>query len=142
MIGRDTGHLVTVSSAAGILGVTGLADYCASKFAVFGFHEAMRMELHRRGSKVRTTIVCPYYIDTGMFAGVKSRFSLLLPILKSEDVARRTVLAILKNRQRLIMPGIVRGIFFLRVFPVWIFDKVIDFLGVSNSMDDFKGRNH
>lgn len=32
MISRNHGHLVTVASSAGLVGVNGLADYCASKF--------------------------------------------------------------------------------------------------------------
>jgi len=67
MIERGEGHIVAISSAAGIVGVTGLADYCASKFAAFGFAEAIRMELRKTRSPVRTTIVCPFFIDTGLF---------------------------------------------------------------------------
>jgi len=81
MIKRDSGHIVTIASCAGLVGVAGLADYCASKFGAFGFDETMRMELKTIGSKVKTTCICPYYINTGMFDGVQSRFSCLLPIL-------------------------------------------------------------
>lgn len=57
-----------------IPGVRGLADYCASKFGAFGFTESLRIELKCTGATgVRTTCVCPYYINTGMFDGVKTR---------------------------------------------------------------------
>jgi all-trans-retinol dehydrogenase (NAD+) len=141
MIERNTGHLVTISSAAGIIGVRGLADYSASKFAVFGLNEAIRMELRRLKSAVRTTVVCPFFIDTGMFQGVKTRFPLLLPILKSEYAARRIVAAVLKNRQLLIMPRFAYSVFLLRLFSPDIMDAAASFFGISHSMDDFTGRN-
>jgi all-trans-retinol dehydrogenase (NAD+) len=37
MIERDKGHIITVSSMAGKVGVKGLIDYCASKFGAVGF---------------------------------------------------------------------------------------------------------
>ncbi len=140
MLERNRGHLVTISSAAGLIGVTGLADYSASKFAVFGFHEALRMELRRRKSAVATTVICPFFIDTGMFAGVRTRFPFLLPIMKSEAAANRILRAILKNKKRLIMPRFVYSVYLLRLFPVGFFDLMADFFGVSASMEEFKGR--
>jgi all-trans-retinol dehydrogenase (NAD+) len=142
MIERNAGHIVTISSASGLIGVKGLADYSASKFAVFGFHEALRMELRKDKMKIKTTIVCPFYTSTGLFQGVKTRFPLLLPILKPEYVAGQIVKAIKKGRKRLIMPKFAYSIFLLRFFPVGFFDAVADFFGISSSMDDFTGRTH
>jgi all-trans-retinol dehydrogenase (NAD+) len=140
MLERNSGQIVTIASAAGIIGVRGLADYCASKFAAFGFDESLRMELRRQKSAVRTTVVCPFFINTGMFDGVKTRFPLLLPILESEDAAGRIVKAVLKNKKRLIMPAFVNAVLLLRVFPPAILDAAADFFGISSSMDDFTGR--
>jgi all-trans-retinol dehydrogenase (NAD+) len=140
MLERNSGHIVNIASAAGIIGVTGLADYSASKFAIFGFDEAIRMELRRRKSAVRTTVVCPFFIDTGMFQGVRTRFPLLLPILRSEYAARRIVSAVLKNRRRLLMPPFVYAVFWLRLFPSAFLDAMADFFGICHSMDHFTGR--
>lgn len=140
MIRRNSGHLVTISSAAGLVGVRGLVDYCASKFAAYGFDESIRMELRRVKSKVRTTVVCPFFIDTGMFAGVKTRFPLLLPILNKYYAAGSIVRAVLKNKERLIMPRFVATLFILRLFPLRLFDAVSDFFGINHAMDEFKGR--
>ena len=141
MIERNSGHLVTISSAAGIIGVTGLADYSASKFAAFGLHEALRTELRRLKSRVRTTVVCPFFISTGMFEGVSTRYPLVLPIYRPEKAAARIVKAILNNRKRLIMPPFVYSVFFLRLLPVAVFDAAADFFGVNHSMDRFTGRS-
>jgi len=142
MIEARDGHLVTIASAAGIIGTTGLADYCASKSAVIGFTESLRMELRKTGSPVRTTIVCPFFIDTGLFEGVKTRFSLLLPILKQDYVAKRILGAILKGKKRLVLPLFVYLVWVLRLFPVGFLDVMADFFGISNTMDDFTGRKN
>jgi short-subunit dehydrogenase len=74
MMSRNHGHLVTIASAAGLFGVNGLADYCASKFGAVGFDESIREELFNLGKDgVHTTVVCPSFINTGMFDGVKMR---------------------------------------------------------------------
>ena len=41
------GHIVNVSSFAGLLGVFGYTDYCASKFAIIGLSEALKSEEKR-----------------------------------------------------------------------------------------------
>ena len=46
MLQRNRGHVVSIASSAGFFGVTGLADYCASKFAAVGFDESLRNEIH------------------------------------------------------------------------------------------------
>ncbi|MHB9296629.1 putative oxidoreductase SadH [Pillotina sp. SPG140] len=140
MLTRNSGHIVTIASAAGLIGVKGLADYSASKFAVFGFDEALRMELRSRKSAVKTTVVCPFFIDTGMFKGVKTKFPLLLPILNKEKTAHKIIHAILQQKKRLIIPPFVYSTVWLRLFPPTVLDILADFFGINHSMDDFVGR--
>ena len=52
MLKNDKGHIVSIASIAGHLGVAGLSDYCGSKFAAVGFDESLRMELTNKKSKV------------------------------------------------------------------------------------------
>jgi all-trans-retinol dehydrogenase (NAD+) len=141
MIKADSGHIVTISSAAGLIGVSSLADYSASKFAAFGFDESIRMELRKQKIKgVKTTCVCPFFINTGMFDGVKSRFGFILPIYEEKKAALKIFKAIKKERPLLRMPWIVNTIPLFRVLPVSFLDYMADLLGVSSSMDEFKGR--
>jgi all-trans-retinol dehydrogenase (NAD+) len=140
MIRMQTGHIVTVASAAGVIGVRKLVDYCTSKWAAVGFDESLRMELHETAPNVKTTIVCPYYIDTGLFAGVTTRFSWLLPILKEDRVAQRIVEAIARNQRRLVMPPLVCWVPLLRILPIRWFDALASFLGINCSMEHFTGR--
>lgn len=49
-------------------------DYCASKFAAVGFAESVGLELLATGKDgIKTTIVCPYFINTGMFDGCHTK---------------------------------------------------------------------
>ena len=140
MLERDRGHLVTIASAAGLAGTSKLTDYCSSKFAAVGFDESLRVELKRQNSKIVTTVVCPFYTDTGMFEGVRTRFPWLLPILDPAYVVTRTVRAIEKDRRRLIMPRFVYSGLPSRLLPVDWFDALMAFFGISHSMDEFRGR--
>jgi all-trans-retinol dehydrogenase (NAD+) len=140
MIERGRGHLVTIASASALIGVAKLSDYAASKWAAMGFDESLRAELKRSAPALRTTVVCPYYIDTGMFRGVKSRFPRLLPILREDDVAARIVRAVQRDQRRLLLPPLVRLLPLMRILPVGAFDRLASFLGVNASMDEFVGR--
>jgi len=139
MIKADSGHLVTIASAGGIVGSAGLVDYSASKFAAFGFDEALRAELKQWRLNIRTTVVCPFFINTGMFAGVQSRFPCLLPILNDDEVAERIVRAVARGTERVILPPFVYTTWPLRLVPVKVFDWVVTLLGVNNAMDTFRG---
>ncbi len=140
MMQRDSGHVVTIGSASGMVGVSRLVEYSASKHAAIGFDESLRMELAELAPGVRTTIVNPYYIDTGMFEGVSTRFPWLLPILKEQDVVDRVIEAIAKDRARVVMPPAVSLLPPLRVLPVKVFDRVVGLLGVNDTMKTFVGR--
>jgi all-trans-retinol dehydrogenase (NAD+) len=141
MIQKGAGHIVTVASAGGLIGVPKMTDYSASKFAAVGFDESLRVELKRLGYKnIRTTVVCPYFISTGMFKGVKTRFPFLLPIMEPDDVASKIVGAIEKNKERLLLPPFVLALFPTRLLPPVLFDEIVSFFGINHTMDDFKGR--
>jgi len=142
MMGRGHGHVATVASAAGLLGVVRQTDYSASKHAAVGFDESLRVEMRRYAPGVKTTLVCPFYINTGMFEGASSRIPFLLPILDETQVAKDIVSAIEKNKQRLVLPSTVGLVPLLRALPVPLFDRVMDVLGINKSMDEFLGRRH
>ncbi|MDT0201417.1 SDR family oxidoreductase [Nocardioides sp. AE5] len=58
------GHLVNVSSAAGIIGMPWHAAYSASKFGLRGVSEVLRFDLRRH--KIGVSLVCPGGVDTGL----------------------------------------------------------------------------
>lgn len=140
MINAGKGHIVTVASLAGHSGTNKMVDYCASKFANIGMDEAMKVELMVQGldAEISTTVVCPYYISTGMFQGVQS---LVVPILEPEFVADETVKGILMNKPEVILPWWCAYLIVLKtVLPTKPFLKLAQTLGFNSSMDQFQGR--
>ena len=79
MVRRNRGHVVTIASAGGMIGVSHQTDYAGTKHAAMGFDEALR-------------------------------------------------------------PPIVRALYAGRILPTRAFDDITDFLGVTTSMADFRGR--
>ncbi|NXY70531.1 RDHE2 dehydrogenase, partial [Glareola pratincola] len=142
MVASNHGHLVSIASAAGMIGVNGLADYCASKFAAVGFAESVDLEMRVLGKTgIKTTIVCPYFINTGMFDGCRSKWPRLLPELEPESVAEKIMTAIRRDQEILMLP---RSLYFLLLFkhllPVKLTVLLSDYFGNLHVMDNFKGR--
>jgi len=141
MLEHKQGHVVNIASMGGLSGTNKMTDYSASKFAAVGLDEALRVEMFRQGYSdyIKTTVVCPYYISTGLFAGVKSK---VLPILEPEYVADRTVAAVLTNKEMLLLPWWAMFLLVLKaVLPTPGFLKLADAFGFNSSMDDFTGRH-
>jgi len=67
--GQGCGHVVNMASVSGFAGVRGMGTYSASKFAVVGLSESLRMELHRYG--IGVSVVCPGYVKTPIQSKVK-----------------------------------------------------------------------
>lgn len=73
MLEKNHGHIVTIASLTGVFGSAGMVDYATSKGAAIAFDNSLRLELVRlKRTGVKTTCVCPYIIDTGMFEGCTS----------------------------------------------------------------------
>ena len=62
----DEARIVNISSLFGLIAPPGQAAYCASKFAVRGFSEALRRELEAEGCKVGVTLVHPGGVATSI----------------------------------------------------------------------------
>lgn len=102
MIARGTGgRVVNVSSAAGVLANPQLTAYSATKFAVFGLSEALRMQLRRHG--IGVTAVCPGVINTSITRST--------PIRGSGDLAaRRERMAALYQKRGYTAERVARNI--------------------------------
>jgi len=66
LVAQGSGHVVNVSSLAGLIGIYGYTAYAASKFAVVGFSQALRQELRPHG--IGVSVVCPPDTDTPQLA--------------------------------------------------------------------------
>ena len=140
MISRKSGHIVNISSAASMLSNPGMSVYCASKWAMTGWSDSLRIEMEQGRTGVKLLTVTPYYIDTGMFEGVRSP---LIPILKPAKVARKIINAIENDKIVLRTPWIIYSLpFFKGILPQRLLDLFIGKLfGIYYSMDNFKGRS-
>jgi short-subunit dehydrogenase len=139
MLRRNSGHICTITSAGGMLSNPKMSVYAASKWGATGWSDSVRIELQEMKSKVRITTVAPYYINTGMFDGVKSP---IIPILKPEYVSRKVLRAIEKNKN---FAGIPFGFHFIRFWQAFLPTRVFDFFfgkvfGIYHAMDKFTGR--
>lgn len=102
MIGKNRGHIVSISSIAGLSGGCNMSDYCASKHAAIGFMESLMFELDADGHDgIKTTTVAPWYISTGLFAGVETG---IVPFLEPEFVASSVLDAVLRDQAVLYLP--------------------------------------
>lgn len=139
MMEKNHGHVVSVASIAGLVGAYQLTDYCASKFAAVGLEESLRLELNCDGyDGIHSTVVCPYYINTGMFAGIGRS---LIPILTPEYVVNEAVKAILVNQEVLCLPAMVYWIYMMRaILPTKSFLWAHRAIGAASTMKTFKGR--
>ncbi|XP_078028989.1 epidermal retinol dehydrogenase 2-like isoform X5 [Epinephelus lanceolatus] len=143
MIANNYGHLVSIASSAGLIGVNGLADYCASKFAAVGFAESVGLELLATGKDgIKTTIVCPYFINTGMFDGCQTKWPRLLPILDPDFVAKKIIDAVLTDQVYLLLPRSMYLIAALKnILPMKQGIMLGQYLGAFNLMDTFRGHS-
>ncbi|GMS82535.1 hypothetical protein PENTCL1PPCAC_4710, partial [Pristionchus entomophagus] len=141
MIERNHGHVVTIASVAGKMGAPKAVDYCASKFAAIGFHESLSAELrHIKDDGVKTTLVCPYLITTGMFDGVENKSPGLVSTLEPQYVVDCVLEAVLTNKEEVIIPKVLYGLAAQHFLPTETKHILIEYLGQYDAMDTFKGR--
>lgn len=143
MIARNSGHICNISSAGGLISNPRMSVYAASKWAVIGWSDSVRIELEQMKSDVKVTTIAPYYIKTGMFDGVKSP---IVPLMKPEWAARQIIRAIERNKRVKVVTKLIpfpyhfvrfmQGIMPTKVFD-WFFGQVF---GIYHSMDNFTGR--
>ena len=139
MISRNNGHICNIASAGGMLSNPKMSVYAASKWAMIGWSDSVRIELQQMKSNVHFTTIAPYYINTGMFTGVHSS---IFPILKPEPTAAKILQAIERNKT---FKGIPFGFHFIRfwqaILPIRVFDFVFGTVfGIYHAMDNFTGR--
>ncbi|MGN6427249.1 MAG: SDR family NAD(P)-dependent oxidoreductase [Leifsonia sp.] len=134
-------RIVNIASAAGTLANPRMSVYAASKWAVIGWSDSLRIELEQEGfGHVKVTTVAPSYIDTGMFEG--ARGPLLTPVLTPEYVIDRVWRAMLAGKPMLLLPWSVGLAKTLKgVLPTRAWDALAGrVFGVYGSMDHFTGR--
>lgn len=139
MMRRNSGSVCTIASSAGLISNPKMSVYAASKWAATGWSDSLRLEMQQLGKNIAFTTIMPFYINTGMFDGVRSK---LLPILEPEPTAEKIVRAIERKTRMLALP---LPYWFIRLsqglLPIGVFDWVMkNVFGIYDTMKDFKGR--
>jgi all-trans-retinol dehydrogenase (NAD+) len=135
-------RMLNLASAAGFTPNPRMAVYAASKWAVIGWSDSVRLELKQADfDHVKVTTVCPYYVNTGMFDGAKS--APLLPLLDPAEVVEEAWTAMLGGKPFVVLPKTVMLSEMLKgVVPTGVRDFIADHvIGVYHTMDDFTGRD-
>ena len=140
MIKQKRGHVVNIASAASFIRNRRMSVYLASKWAIKGWSESLRLELESLGGDLHVTTVCPSYINTGMFKGVKA--PMLAPLIDPEDITDHIIKAVKTNKVTLLKPDSVNLLPILSgILPTRLYDFVAEFMGIYDSMDEFSGRS-
>lgn len=134
-------RILNIASAAGTLANPNMSVYAASKWAMIGWSDSVRLELGKVGHKhIAVTTFCPSFISTGMFEG--ARGPLLTPIMSPAKATRAAWNGMLKGKPIVMRPWTVKLATALRgVLPIRAWDFVADkVFHVYSSMDKFVGR--
>jgi short-subunit dehydrogenase len=139
MVPRGRGHIVNVASAAGRVAVPGEAVYTATKHAVVGFDEALRVEL--RGTGVEVSTILPSLAATELASGMRPpRF---VPMVKPEQVAKAIAKTLERPKLEVIVPAWTTPLIRMTLaLPPNMRDRVRDFfrIGEVGSEIDYAAR--
>lgn len=140
----QAGYVINMSSAFGLVAMPGQSGYNASKFAVRGFTDALRMELDLVGSSVCATCVYPGGIKTNIARSARIRDNMVGLLIEDQEQAKRQfekrlnisaqraatiILRGVKRRQRRILIGADAQFFDLlaRLFPA-LYQPVVNWI--------------
>lgn len=130
---KSKGSIVGISSVAGYFSAPGSSAYNASKFAMRGFFDALRMELAATGASV--TMIYPGYIVTEFAARVQDRYgkergnkalgTYRKSMMSAEKCAHITLRAAAKRKREVLIPLYAKlGRWFRLLFPR-LYDRLI-----------------
>jgi NAD(P)-dependent dehydrogenase (short-subunit alcohol dehydrogenase family) len=133
MVPRGRGHIVNLASAAGRVAVPGEAVYTATKHAVVGFGEALRVELAGKGIDVST--IMPSLAATELASGMRPpRF---VPMVKPEQVAKAIAKTLERPKLEVIVPAWTTPLIRMTLaMPPNLRDKVRDFFRIGEVGSD------
>ena len=132
------GHIVNISSLAGIVAGSNMASYAASKFGIRGHTQSLQAEFDLIGERnVKLTSVHPHITKTGLFNNVEAKWPLFFPLLEPEWVADQIIIATQEEKQMACLPKWINP--FWAVEPLMsskVWRKYSDMLG-AHLMNNF-----
>ena len=141
LLRKEASHIVNIASASSFTPLPGGATYASSKAAVYSFTESLYIEFKKeKYDHIGITAVCPAFVNTGMFDGVKE--PIFIPMLTPERLAKKIIKAVIKNKLFVLEPAFIKIVPALKAFlPRFMFDFLGKILGGFNSMDLWEGHD-
>ncbi|XP_032678941.1 short-chain dehydrogenase/reductase family 16C member 6-like [Odontomachus brunneus] len=132
MIERNYGHIVAISSIAGLAGVPHLTAYSATKFAVKGFMESLEEELRISSngkSLIKFTTIYPSIVNTGLCKKPKIKYPLFMGLISPKDAAAIIISAQRQKINERSIPSYWKPLVdTFKIFPKRICEDLRDFL--------------
>ena len=129
MIRMKRGHVVNIASVAGLVGIERLSDYCASKFAMLGFHNSLHMELNKY-ENIHSTCICPYFFRSDLFnksKGFPWPLNYIMYVYSLEEISRLIFRDMRALKDLVIYPKVFGWLLRIKyIFPIYIQDKFIN----------------
>ena len=131
MKAQGAGQIVNTSSLAGFIGVFGYTDYAASKFAIFGFSEALRCEA--KPHNISVSVVCPpdtktpgFEVENQTKPPETQALSESGGLMEPDQVAR-AILRGIEKRKPVIIPGLDgKFTYFMKRHAPWLVNWIMD----------------
>lgn len=138
MMEKKHGHIVALSSCAGLFGLKNLVPYCGTKYAVRGIMQALAEELRieYKDTNIKFTCIYPYMVDTGLCKRPHARFANFMRLVKKEEAADAIVQAQRRGIEEVSIP---RQFYYIdkigRLFPKKAAVLMADFLNSGVDSD-------
>lgn len=139
MLQQGGGRIINIASIAGLTGIPNLAAYCASKFALIGFSESLKLEY---APLIKVGVLCPGPVQTPFFQGNDPNHHFPAPIARQlmdvETVARHAVQLMDRPRLKVIPRRLSWAMRMRRIAPglyLWATKKVYDSFSKKQQQD-------
>ena len=120
----EDGHVVTTASLAGL--IRGAGPYGVSKHAVRALAETLNSDLVARGAKIRSSVLCPGFVNTNIGKSERNRPSNLTQLQAPlDDIDNSPIMALLRNGKEpseiaeIVIEAIRDDLFYILPHPAW-----------------------
>jgi short-subunit dehydrogenase len=110
MIRQGEGHIVNISSLAGLVGTPYEEPYAATKHGLVGFSRSLRLSLRSDGHPVGVSVICPAFVENaGMYQSASTATGGVAPMMIGtvplHKLTRAVVRAIVRDEPEVVLTG-------------------------------------
>jgi short-subunit dehydrogenase len=140
MLERNSGHIVNISSVGSRFVWPGATAYIAARWAVRGFTEALRADLHGTGIGVTLyesgVVESPYWENNPGSRERVPKMGKLVPTLTTAQVGEAVVRGIKKNRKLIVIPFMMKMTYWQHAIVPWAVQWLMTVTGYRRSIKD------